>query len=299
MMKYRNQMVKNWVLLLSSIILALTVSINGDAQSNAKIPKANAETRGILFGIFLRPESIKLLAEVERLSGKQVREYMEQDSGGETVAFSFIEADGTPFITIRGERGLNEDTIVHELFHLKMIVKGFPILVTCPTPDISNPNVIEYAKFVRANVDNAIQHWMFYPEIRRMGLKPQDGYDKLATVNQSNDWNDLTEFNKREGRILRFFRNTLEINEPPILENLVRWYKSKGWNEELEVGQRMVMLVKNAYLSNPQNVVQIIKRCLKELDRKDFRLEIGRVAIQSRGTYKVNFAYIDIVPQFR
>src|SRR4051812_9607689 len=97
----------------------LLSSIQSNAQTDCK-PRVEefVGTRQSLFGINLRPQAVKLLEQVEKVSGKYVREYVCPDNGGATVARSSIDSEGNPFIMILGSRGSDEDAIVHELFHL-------------------------------------------------------------------------------------------------------------------------------------------------------------------------------------
>lgn len=251
---------------------------------------------GKLFSIKLRPEAIKVWKDVEKRAGKPVIESLVDDSGGADVARSWIDNNGTPVIQIMGRRGLNEDSIVHELFHLHLIVRGFPRFISCPTANQTSPELVKYIAFARAEIDNAVQHWMFYPKMRQIGLKPQDGYDKLSTLSERSDWNDLTVFMLREGRILHYFRTALEIDDPTIVKHFTTWYVVKGWNEELQIAQQMMEIVKKANLSSPRKVLQIVNRCLQKIARKDFNLGVGKVTMDNYRTYKSMSACIIAVP---
>lgn len=70
-----------------------------------------------MFGVKLRPAAVSLLKEVEKLYGKPVKaeEYELVGFHGRTR----IDEDGTPVIILNRSTGKTEETIVHELFHLK------------------------------------------------------------------------------------------------------------------------------------------------------------------------------------
>jgi hypothetical protein len=126
-----------------------------------------SSARERLFGIKLRPPAIKLLEKKERQAKKPVNEYLCPDSGGATVAFSQIDDNGYPYIALNASRGLDEDTIVHELFHLRLMVKGFPMFKPCATEGLS-PEVVRYLGLARMVIDSSLQHYMFFPEMRNL-----------------------------------------------------------------------------------------------------------------------------------
>src|SRR5262245_23392943 len=75
----------------------------------------------------LSRRGLELLSEVEKTFNKQVRGEWYKDMTAQTAAL--IAADGTPTVRCNpAHRELNEEIIVHELYHLKLRAAGFPTI---------------------------------------------------------------------------------------------------------------------------------------------------------------------------
>jgi hypothetical protein len=81
-----------------------------------------------MFGVRLSSASADLAAEVEQLYRKSLSEIRSYGPGS-ILAHSQVYNDGTPMITTYTSPNVAEDTIVHELHHLKLIAQGFPEII--------------------------------------------------------------------------------------------------------------------------------------------------------------------------
>ncbi len=228
-----------------------------------------------IFGVKLKPASTKLLSEVEKLAKVEIREFTCSDKGGETVGYSGVDKYG-PFIVLSDKRGISEDTIVHELFHLRLILKGFPKLQTCETEKVVDPLATEYANLFCKDINNGLHHWAFYPEMRSMGLTPQDGYSRWGQIDLRSDFPGITNrLLLREERVLFFFECSLEIPEQSILDHLAQWYESKGWIDELKTVREMIGLVKSAKISKPKNALKVMRELAMKIGNERFNLKVA------------------------
>jgi hypothetical protein len=82
-----------------------------------------------LFGVPLDAKASALLTEVEQLYGKPIR--VESLSVDDPMAGrSRVGDDGTPIISINPNSGRRPDVIVHELYHLLLQPRGYPIILS-------------------------------------------------------------------------------------------------------------------------------------------------------------------------
>lgn len=109
------------------------------------------DERREMFGVKLRPSGVDLLGEVEKFYGKPVHEEERQLAGfhGQTR----VDADGTPVLILNRSTGKKEESIVHELFHLRMIGEGSPTIafsLPAATPETQQKRILwmEAARYV-------------------------------------------------------------------------------------------------------------------------------------------------------
>ncbi len=117
------------------------------------------------FGLELSPQTLKLWNEVEEYYGKAIQERT-LDFTKSGYGQSGIDADGTPWISL-SPPGRSEEKVIHELMHLKLKSLGFPA-VYFVSPNVSP----EFLGWATLTIKDSIEHWIFYPAIRKMGFKP-------------------------------------------------------------------------------------------------------------------------------
>jgi hypothetical protein len=283
------------IALIAFTIISLNRDVVGQIDCRLQETVRTSGPRESLFGIKLRPKAIRLLIEVETLARAPIQEFICTDNGGATVGESNIDENG-PYIRVSATRGINENTIVHELFHLRLILKKFPQL----TPWVSQADVeigiADYVYLVCRYLNPVIHHWMFYPEMRRMGLIPQDGYSKTPErLAQFGFPYEVKAALYREERILFLFELFLEIPEREIIDAIARQYDLNGWNEEARTAQKMATIIKNADLSTPIKMTIAIRKCLAELKNKDLDLKIGDITLTKTGQIDRSLAPVGVV----
>jgi len=141
---------------------------------------------GRLLGVGLGAEVSAWLEEVERRLGQEVyAEFAEldpEDAGGDyTLGTSYLTRAGVGVVRVdesfrgRGEK-LTEAAIGHELLHLRLRARGYPLFLFAPevktlrgpAEDAEQPNVNDLVSM--------IEHRVFAPEMRRTG------FDKLIDL---------------------------------------------------------------------------------------------------------------------
>jgi hypothetical protein len=231
-----------------------------------------------LLGVRLGPEVSSWLQEVERKLGKEVyAEFAEldpADAGGDyTLGTSYLTRAGVGVVRVdesfrgRGDR-LTEAVIGHELLHLRLRARGYPLFLFAPevrtlrgpAEDVEQPNVNDLVSL--------IEHRLFAPEMRRTG------FDKLI---------DLTTYlgsarrmrGSADGQaeVLNYARAALEWDDPALLEELTRIYQANRWTRSLAAGRRLAETIRAANVQNPADVTALFLRCMPHLYNVGFRVE--------------------------
>lgn len=231
-----------------------------------------------LLGIRLSPEVSSWLEEVERKLGEQVyAEFAEldaADAGGDyTLGTSYLTRAGVGVLRVdesfrgRGEK-LTEAVIGHELLHLRLRARGYPLFLFAPevktlkgpAEDVEQPNVNDLVSM--------IEHRVFAPEMR------QTGFDRLI---------DLTSYLESARRlrgspdgqaeVLNYARAALEWDNPARLAELTRIYQANRWTRSLAEGRRLAETIRAAGARTPPEVTALFLRCLPVLYGAEFRVE--------------------------
>ena len=231
-----------------------------------------------LLGVRLGAEVTAWLDEVERKLGREVwAEFAEldpADAGGDfTLGTSYLTGAGVGVLRVdesfrgRGEK-LTEAVIGHELLHLRLRVRGYPLFLFAPevqtkmgaAEDVEQPNVNDLVSM--------IEHRVFAPEMRRTG------FDKLIDLT-----NYLDSARRRRGapdgqaEVLNYARASLEWDNPRLLEELTKIYRANGWTRALAGGRRLAETIRAADARTPSEVTALFLRCLPVLYGAEFRVE--------------------------
>ncbi len=236
---------------------------------------------GRLLGVRLSAEVSSWLAEVERKLGKEVyAEYAEldpADAGGDyTLGVSYVTRAGVAVLRVdesfesKGER-LTEAVIGHELLHLRLRARGYPLFLfgpevktkKGPAQDVEQSNVNDLVSL--------IEHRVFAPEMRRTG------FDKLIDLT-----NYLESARRLRGRedgqaeVLNYARAALEWDSPAQLDQLTKIYEANRWTRSLADGRRLAETISAANVRTPAEVTNLFLRCLPILYGAEFRVEPDR-----------------------
>ncbi|HWS85918.1 MAG TPA: hypothetical protein VN282_02920 [Pyrinomonadaceae bacterium] len=231
-----------------------------------------------LLGVRLSAEVSSWLEEVEGKLGKEVyAEFAEldpADAGGDyTLGTSYLTGAGVGVVRVdesfraRSER-LTEAVIGHELLHLRLRARGYPLFLFAPevqtkhgpAEDVEQPNVNDLVSM--------IEHRVFAPEMRRTG------FDRLIDLT-----NYLDSARRARGRadgqaeVLNYARAALEWDDPALLGELTKIYQANRWTRALAGGRRLAETIRAADPQTPSQVTALFLRCLPILYRAEFRVE--------------------------
>ena len=214
----------------------------------------------------LSRKGLELLSEVEKTFNKQVRDESYKDMT--VYAAALIAADGTPTVRCNSaHRDLNEEIVVHELYHLKLRAAGFPsIEFKGIEPDIS--------RWINENLYDAIQHWIIYPQLRKLGYSPDAARKRdVERVISQNKFTD--EPLPPSDIVFRYFRVALESSDPLLVDRFSEWYLRRDWATHLKKARSLVQLIKNTNPITGEQAVQSL-------------IELANVIFEPYLTFKVD-----------
>jgi hypothetical protein len=158
------------------------------------------------------------------------------DHWGEASA---IDPDGHPVIRVNSTTGKREVIIVHELFHLKLDTMGFPTIQLAPSnpADPWNARYVQWLDTWLSTFASSFEHWIFFPEMRRMGLDP--GMDLKNEFVQSIESGRFPHTDQNSNMsimaTLHCFRAMIECApDKDLLKRIKRWYRESGWSGEFD-----------------------------------------------------------------
>jgi hypothetical protein len=233
---------------------------------------------GRLLGVRLSTEVSSWLAEVERKLGREVyAEFAEldpEDAGGDyTLGTSYLTRAGVGVVRVdesfrgRGEK-LTEAVIGHELLHLRLRARGYPLFLFAPevktlrgpAEDVEQPNVNDLVSM--------IEHRVFAPEMRHTGFdKLIDLTNYLESARRSRGSPD------GQAEVLNYARAALEWDDLRRLEELTKIYQINRWTRSLAGGRRLAETIRAAGVQTPAEVTALFLRCLPILYGAEFRVE--------------------------
>lgn len=260
------------------VLASLCLCVPPSFSLQRVVGDAPPRQRDRLLGVALGPEVSSWLEEVERKLGKEVYvEFAELDppdvEGDYTLGTSYLTGAGVGVLRVdesfRGRGGrLTEAVIGHELLHLRLRARGYPLFLFSPevrtmkgpAEDVEQPNVNDLVSM--------IEHRVFAPEMRRTG------FDKLIDLT-----NYLDSARRSRGapdgqaEILNYARAALEWDDPVRLEELARIYQANRWTRSLAGGRRLAETIRASNVRTPAEVTALFRRCLPILYNAEFRVE--------------------------
>jgi hypothetical protein len=250
-----------------------------------------------MFGIELSAPAEELLRDVESAYGKPVSEIEENTWEPSRYGQSIVKPDGTPTITINSSTGRTEATIVHELLHLKLRAEGFPILGYEFPADTNTTANKEYMIWIGAHLRDPIQHWIFYPRMQDLGVDPDmELRIEFEAALERGYFLNLNAATKSVALTLYYLKAALQLNDPKMLNRIVRWYKKRDWKKPLSLGEQLVQVVLDSNPQTPREEIAVFLRCLNLLQKGAAKFELSDWNTQTLGTFDQSIAIIKISP---
>lgn len=241
-------------------------------------PAAGKPQTRTLLGVTLSTEVSSWLKEIEDRLGEEVyAEFAELDpedvAGDYTLGASYITPKRVAVLRVdesfraQGERK-TEAVIAHELLHLRLRVRGYPLFLFSPTVKTKKGLAQDVEQSNINDLVSLIEHRIFSGEMRRTG------FDKLI------DLTNGLEAARRMGRtedgqaeMLNYARAVLEWNDPKLLDELRNIHHANGWERSLDGGGQLAEIIRAANIRTPQDVAPVFLRCMSVLYRAEFMVE--------------------------
>jgi hypothetical protein len=282
------------LLIVHKLLVALFVFGAGTSCSSQSSDSRQTATMSVreFAGVKLRPASGELLDAVEALYSRPVSVVFRDDLGEGIEGYSYTRADGAPIIVIVPGKGQNEENIVHELFHLKMLAEGYP-LFDFEMPEAERLAHGQFYHTMRTRIHDPITHFLFYPKMRQMGLDPDANTREQLQRNRF-----LAEQRQasQEWLAAYFMKVSLETRDPKIQAELEQWYHEKGWIWALEHGRALVRIA-NSVRDDPESFASIVVNCFNELLSGRAVLSIARVERREYGTTIIKHVIVQVQPR--
>jgi hypothetical protein len=218
---------------------------------------AAARSRSPLCGISLRPQALAVQQYVEKRSGHPIS--CELKSGlynghGEFGDANVIE--GVPLIKLDVTRGNNEITLVHELFHLKLLVQGlnlngFKVFLpqTARVNDITL-NGSKGGEILGTELYSYLHHRLFYRDMEKMGLRPYSQMDDEIHSDMKSGTRPPLATDLPEVLALHLLP---VLDEPDSTRKPIEdWFVKEGWEKQLQMAKTIHQLIQVRDPKTPQ-----------------------------------------------
>lgn len=233
------------------IIILLLLAVSGIfAQSNDLLLKTKLE-----------PEIWVIVAEIEKSTHGQIDTAFAEPENGELGSSFISEDDGTAYIRV--DERLRDSpelaaVISHELFHLQLRVRGFPVFLFSPTIKTAKGRAQDVEQSNVNDLTSAIEHLIFRPEMQRLGLYKQI---KLAgaTAEQARANRGKIE---SQADALNYARAILEYGNAADIEEVQKIYVENKWTRSLRDGKAIADIISQTNSQSPEQVEKTFLRCL-------------------------------------
>ncbi len=257
------------------------------------------KTRNVLFGVTLSHKAKSLLAEVEQIFDKEVREeWLKEDDGLASMSGnSKVDDDGVPIIWINPAHGRKIDVIVHELYHFKLRAQGYPVIQWL------------YPKYMDAEANGAILnqlnqqmhdpilHYIFYREARAWGIDPGETFEgRTKRALEDNSLATIFTNMDKEAIGLYYFKIRLEVNDPVLLQLLEKLLERKQKQSGIEFGKRLSQIVIGSNPQSPEEDIKTLVDCLNALYEGKFHFKQHSWKFRQLGKHRQQVAPIEMQP---
>jgi hypothetical protein len=247
---------------------------------------------GTHFGVSLPPKVLALWDEVSAGYGKTIREETMDFSVSRSYGFSDVDENGTPFIRL-SEPGRSKENIAHELMHLKLRLEGYPFAIGWTGGCTRHVMIRDW---LRANLKDPIEHWIFYPRIRALGITPDPELKRdiaQAIQRGSFAWgNNLTTW-----ELATFYFRALTLPKNGRLRRkMLAWYRRKGWTQAMQLGDQMFGILTDVRPSTPDEEMTVFLRCANTLFKDEISFRGNGWTTLTRGRVVLRVFNVEVVP---
>jgi hypothetical protein len=229
-----------------------------------------------LFAVSLSPATSQILTDVENAYGLPIREEVVENWEASHYGENFVDSNGTPVIRLNRFTGQTESTILHELLHLRMKAKGFPSLSFELSAGDATESNKEWIRWLGFHLQDPILHWMFYPDMRRLGVNPDSELEaEFEEILKAGRFPNLAGASEKEALILYYLKARLQLDSNSLLARIDEFYQRNGWTAERTLANRLFDLILNANPDTPEKEIKAFIECVNVLlqGRAQFRLK--------------------------
>lgn len=246
-----------------------------------------------MFGIELGPQAGGLRDEVEALYGRSVLEVRPLATGSHQEAESGLTPDGAPYVQLNPNVPPTEELIVHELFHLKLSATGFPYVFTEFPAAFPRGRCGDIHFFV-AEVNDMIEHTIFYPRMLAMGIRPDGRHRRDVGLAMTHGYR-YGEKPRGALQALYLAQAVLLINDDELLDRFKRHYELSKWNDGLDVSETLVRVIAVNRPATPQAAVTTLVGCLNAM-RLGGTFRLSGTEARTLGSSRVQIAHLGYTP---
>jgi hypothetical protein len=192
-----------------------------------------AESPREFLGLRLSHGASALLDDVERLYGRAISAE-KKAFPGERWGTAEVAEDGTPIVRV-SPAALDEDVIVHELFHLKLQAEGAPVFLWSSDGDAHDLNWLVHAQ---NQIYAALQHRSFADEMRRLNLDPAARIRR--SLESAIENRTIGERHDEIGKAIILARVFLELGANGEFTVMRRLFVEQGWSKSVWLGNSMI-----------------------------------------------------------
>jgi hypothetical protein len=247
------------------------------------------------FGIPVRSSVLSFVSEIESTYGHTLIERSLPERG--PLGESGVTDDGYPFVSL-AMKGRTESTLVHELMHLRLHAHGSAsVSWIFPVGQDSQSNK-KYVKWLTGMVRDAIEHRLFYPEIRKLGIDPDPeskrAFEKFV---KTGVFEGLKPATRDEALSINYFQAQL-LQESNLARRVNDRYMRNGWRKQAEIGGAMASKVLGDGPVTPESEISKFVDCINTLLALRLHFAVERWGKRQRGTFSERFVVISVSPLF-
>lgn len=213
--------------------------------------------------------------------------YMLDGSIPEHAAARLDRSDDTPIIEFRTEIDADETTIFHELCHLQLLARGFPIYHL-----VISPRMLPYKEMifrVYSRIRAGMQHALFFPIMRSQGFDPTTKA-RSAIAEMCPAPRGLRERDQNDFELAADLIGTHLAGDPETLDRHIAVLTKAGWLFSIEKAKQACEFMHQCGFDQPQREADALVGALDVLfdgqSRPTLRNWCGNM--QKRPTYSLN-----------
>lgn len=236
--------------------------------------------------IIATARTANLMKTVEADYGRKVLYVLDQ-SIPERAAARLDRNDDTPVIEFRAETEADETTIFHELCHLQLLARGFPLYRFVPTPDMLPYKEMIFRVYSRVRA--AMQHALFFPTMRQQGFDPtmkmRSAIAAMGPSQRGSRGRDQNDFELAADLV-----GTHLAGDEEALEEHIAILRKAGWIYSIEKAKQACELIQQYGFDQPRREADALVGALDVLfdGRPRPMLRNWFENTQKRPTYSLN-----------